>query len=112
MTAVPQISEAELTSAIVECAKFFGYRVAHFRPARTRHGWRTPMQGDVGFPDLVMAGFGRLIFVELKSGKGRVAVDQAQWLGLLRDAGCEVYVWRPDDWMAGDVERVLRGREW
>lgn len=55
MTAIrPSISEAELQSAVIELARTLGYRVAHFRAARTAQGWRTPVEADgAGFPDLV-----------------------------------------------------------
>jgi hypothetical protein len=46
------LSEAAFTDAVIELARLGGWRVAHFRPARTASGWRTPVQGDgAGFPD-------------------------------------------------------------
>ena len=45
-----------------------GGRVAHFRPPRTVHGWRTAVAADgAGFPDLVMVRGSRLLAAELKS---------------------------------------------
>jgi len=49
------MTEQQLLDAIVQAAKLHGWMVAHFRPALTAKGWRTPMQGDPGFPDLVLA---------------------------------------------------------
>jgi 5-methylcytosine-specific restriction endonuclease McrA len=46
---------AQLQRTIVEAARLLGYRVQHARPARTQRGWRTPIEGDVGFTDLVLA---------------------------------------------------------
>jgi len=39
-----QINEKELQENILDIAKMFGWRRAHFRPARTKYGWRTPVQ--------------------------------------------------------------------
>ena len=103
-----ETSEKELLAMVVELAERCGWRKAHFRPAMTQHGWRTAVQGDAGFPDLVMVRPPRLIFAEVKSEKGKVADEQHGWLIALR--GCfarprleyrhpipEVYLWRPSD---------------
>lgn len=38
-----------------------GYRVAHFRPEKTAHDWRTAVAADgKGYPDLAMAKPGQL----------------------------------------------------
>lgn len=101
MTAAAQaISERELQEWVIELAKLRGWKVAHFRPAKTAKGWRTPMQGDPGFPDLVLARAGRVVFAELKSEKGRLSPGQQGWteaLGRFNPDGQEVYVWRPRD---------------
>jgi hypothetical protein len=96
--------EKDFTDNVVQLAKTLGWRVAHFRPAQTKHGWRTAMQGDKGFPDLVLAKDGRVIFAELKSDTGKLGKDQSEWLDELgRDMATEVevYVWRPAnlDWI-------------
>jgi hypothetical protein len=70
-TVVATMAEAELLDNVIELAHLFGWRVAHFRPAMTKHGWRTPVSADgKGFVDLVLVR-DRTIFVELKSTKGR-----------------------------------------
>jgi hypothetical protein len=102
------MSEQLLTGYVVKLAQALGYRVAHFRPARTAHGWRTAMQGDVGFPDLVIAGHGRLLAAELKVIGGKLTPDQSRWLAAFEAGGAAAYVWRPSDWLSGEVERVLR----
>src|SRR5690606_27676425 len=89
-----------------------GWKVHHTRPARTDKGWRTPIQGDAGYPDLTMARRGRMVIAELKSETGELTREQAAWLEHLprvaqeddsadRDLhahAIEVYVWRPSDW--------------
>lgn len=92
-------TEAGLQEAVIALAKLRGWRVAHFRPARTEKGWRTPVEGDAGFPDLVLVRGGRLIFAELKSQRGKVTLDQHEWLDELGSVeGIEARVWRPQDW--------------
>ena len=106
------MSEDELLSCVVDLARLLGYRVAHFRPARTSKGWRTAMQGDSGWPDLVMADGKRVIFAELKAEGKKPTQAQWDWLAAL-DAGgivspVEVHVWLPSQWLNGEIERCLR----
>jgi len=114
---VTDLLEKDFTDNVVQLARTMGWKIAHFRPAQTKHGWRTAMQGDKGFPDLVLAKAGRVIFAELKSGKGKLAAEQNEWLIELSgwhrkvppeawDMGAvlgrvEVYVWRP-----GDIDQI------
>lgn len=92
-------TESEFQRAVIEVARLAGYRVAHFRAAMSANGrWMTPVQADgAGFPDLVLAKPGRLIFAELKSKAGKLSEGQQVWLNALQSAGVEVYVWRPSD---------------
>lgn len=89
-TRVVEPTEAEMTTAIMEAARVLHWRVAHFRPALTKHGWRTAVQGDgAGFPDLVMihARAGLVWWVELKAKGGRLSPEQARWRDDLEAAG-------------------------
>ena len=99
--------EAELLAAIVSLASRHGWLCHHSRPARTAKGWRTPITGDPGLPDLILCGHGRLIIPELKGEKGRPTRSQRRWLAELAAAGADVRLWRPRDW--GEIERLLRG---
>jgi hypothetical protein len=107
------MTEAELQSAVIETARLFHWRVAHFRPALTAKGWRTPVEGDgAGFPDLVLVRRpvtrrARLIFAELKSATGNLSVEQQQWLAVLEPVA-ETFLWRPAHWTSGAIEEVLR----
>jgi hypothetical protein len=98
--------ESSFQSAVVEVARLVGWRVAHFRAARTAKGWRTPITADgAGWPDLVLVRPPRLIFAELKSATGEATDRQLEWLDVLRLLPqVEVYQWRPADW-DGLVER-------
>jgi hypothetical protein len=103
----PRQTERQWQGQVIELAQLYGWRVAHFRPAQTARGWRTPVEADgQGFPDLTMARGSRLLFAELKADRGRTSPDQDKWLQALRFTSAEVYVWRPRDWT--DVCRVLR----
>jgi hypothetical protein len=112
MTAL-KVSEREFQRAVMELATRLSWRVGHFHDSRRevrRRDGSSRVVGDRaarGFPDLVLARAGRVLFVELKSEKGRVKPEQREWMEALgENAGVEVYCWRPSSW--GDVERVLR----
>ena len=92
--------EASFQAVVVETARLAGWRVAHFRAAKTSKGWRTPVTADgAGWPDLVLVRPPRLIFAELKSETGEVRANQTKWLDVLRLLPqAEVFVWRPSDW--------------
>lgn len=98
-----ELSEKDLQQRIVQAAGLYGWRCAHFRPARTTQGWRTPMQGDVGVPDLILARDGQVLLAELKSRRGQTTPDQDLWLEALGDHG---RLWRPADWVA--IQNELR----
>ncbi len=113
------ITEAEFLRQVIELAQLRGFRVAHFRPARTAHGWRTAVAGDgKGFPDLVLVRDDRLIFAELKAGRGKCTEEQDAWLRALaavawgpdmpagRIRVCEWHADSDSDW--AQIERVLR----
>ena len=100
------LREAVFQERVVEYARLLHWRVAHFRPARTESGWRTPMQGDPGFPDLVLARGERIVFAELKAARGELRPGQVDWLAVLGQGPAEVYVWRPSDWSR--VVEILR----
>lgn len=103
-TTAPTITEAAFQAQVIELAHLFGWRVAHFRPALTKHGWRTPVSADgKGFPDLVLVRRKRLIFAELKSQRGRLSPEQRDWWEALTHVA-EAYVWRPSDWPAIEAE--------
>jgi len=102
------MTEAEFQSQVIDVARLRGWMVMHTKPAQIRPGvWATPMQGNPGFPDLVLCRpvEGDLVFAELKKEGGRLSVGQKAWLTALRAAGAEVYVWYPDD-MEAIVQRL------
>ncbi len=110
-------SEADFQGWVIDTARRSGWLVHHTRPAMNRRGhYATPIQGDKGFPDLVLARQGRVIFAELKTTKARPSSEQKAWLHHLMPVlsdmyvrlkiyktvlnfRCftEVYLWRPQD---------------
>lgn len=105
--ALPPITEAEFQRQVLALAKIQGWLRAHFRPARTKRGWRTAVAGDgKGFPDLVLLRGRRLVVAELKVGRRKTTPEQDHWLDAFRAASnAEVFVWRPRDWP--QIEEVL-----
>ena len=88
------ITERAFTAQVIALARWHKWRVAHFRPAQTQSGrWITAMQGDVGFPDLVLARAGKVLFAELKSESGKLTRKQMEWAHELRI----MRIWRPRD---------------
>lgn len=104
---IPKVSENDFTDGVIALAKLRKWRVAHFRPGRTAKGWRTPVQGHKGFPDLVLVRPPRLIIAELKTATGRVEPEQQTWLDALADSITEVYLWRPAD-LVETIPKILR----
>lgn len=103
----PHSTEATFTRAVIQMARLFGWRVAHFRPARTKDGgWVTPVQGDgKGFPDLVLLKQLRMVVAELKVRGNTVTPEQRSWIAAFMHANVSTFVWTPDDWE--QIEKVL-----
>lgn len=112
-------TEQELLDATIELAMLQRWAVHHDRPARRAGGrWTTAIAGHAGFPDLVLARQGVVLFRELKgydrNGRmGRLSSEQRDWArqldnvdpvaDLLKVApdvrrGLLFDVWTPDDW--------------
>ena len=95
-------SESQFQAAVIEYAELRGWMVYHVANVKSHLRAKT----SVGYPDLTMIRYGRLLFAELKrTAKDKPTEAQEKWLREL-DCGCAVYVWRPSDWP--EIERVLR----
>jgi hypothetical protein len=90
--------EAQFKNAVIEIAQRYGWFVHHDLPAMNKRGkWATHIQGDSGFPDLVLVNpKGVLVFAELKTEIGVVRKTQNAWLDRLEQSGAIVQVWRPN----------------
>ena len=100
--------EKALVAHIVKAAGSLGYRVTHFTTTSTEGRYRTALQGDKGFVDLVLANGRCVFFVECKTETGNLSPDQDAWLNMLNVTGrVHVRVWRPSDWLSGAIEREM-----
>lgn len=119
-----RITEREFQRQVTDLAGYLGWEWAHFRPAQTSKGWRTPVSGPLGAGwvdlTLIRRRDRRLVFAELKTEKGRLSSRQEAVLDLLRVLGTcpatphlhdqcvAVHVWRPSHLASGEIEGVLR----
>lgn len=98
------MSEATLQTNIVGAAKDLGWQTYHTHDSR---------RSDPGFPDLCLVHpkQDRCLFAELKRQNGRSRADQLIWADKLKALSyVEYYLWRPSDWLSGDVTRILAAR--
>lgn len=93
-------SEGGFRDAVKTLAEFRGWRVYYVPDSR---------RSEAGWPDLVLARGGVVLFRELKTKKGRVRKDQVWWMRMLWASGADTGVWRPDDWP--EIRRTLEA-EW
>jgi len=89
------MSEADFVKRIIDTAHLLHWKCTHFLPAHTGKGWRTALQGDPGFVDIVLAKGGCVLHVEVKTDTGRVRPDQIEWA---KEIGPSYRLWRPRDW--------------
>lgn len=80
------LSEKELQSTVIEIMRWQAWRVYHTYDSR---------RSEPGFPDVVAVKGPRLLFVEFKTEKGKVTIDQKDWLDQLVNAHDDVYLVRP-----------------
>lgn len=98
------MTEDELLTAITEAATLYGWMWHHVRRSD-----KALQMGNAGFPDLVLARNGTVLFLELKSEKGNETPNQTAWLNALdrrTEDGPDALVIRPRDLDA--VLRMLR----
>lgn len=88
--------------AVLQLARSSGWRAYHTHDSR---------RSEPGFPDVVLARAGRIVFAELKTKAGRVTAEQRGWLDALRKAkgpAVSVFLWTPADWPT--IETTLARR--
>jgi hypothetical protein len=90
-------TEAQFQATVLAVARVRGWLVFHDFDSRRS----TP-----GFPDLVMARDGDVIFAELKLDGKRPTPAQQAWLDALPAALVGVYCWRPENWP--EIEERLK----
>ena len=97
------MTEDDLLRAVLELCLYRNCHAHHSRPARTVNGWRTAIQGNPGFPDLVIVGTRGVLWRELKAPRGRVTPEQARWIAQLQRAGADADIWRPCHLTSGRI---------
>lgn len=104
------MSEQQLCDAVIELAHYYGWLVAHFRPALLKNGtYRTAVQGDgKGFYDIILKRYTpengyQWREWELKSEKGKLTEAQEEWQKVSPFAE----VIRPSDWLSGAIQKSL-----
>jgi hypothetical protein len=95
---IGKMSEASLQEIVLKLARITGWLCYHTHDSR---------RSEPGFPDLVMVRGRRILFVELKTARGKLTAEQDKWIQALREAGNEALVWRPCNWTDGTIERNL-----
>lgn len=98
-----RISEAAFQAQVLAFVRRTGWLVHHSRPAYNRSGRvSTPISGDPGLPDLMLARNGFVAFVELKGDSGSIAPAQVAWAQALLGMPTG---WRPERgrgvWLSG-----------
>jgi hypothetical protein len=101
------MKEAEYATRVEETANFLGLRWHHETDSR---------KSKAGFPDYVFVGPYGVLFLELKSDKGKATPQQEAWIRDLAviariSHGCgavEAYVAYPRDWnrVLSDLKRI------
>lgn len=95
------ITEKQFQTQVVDLARLYGWRVAHFHDSRrqVKPGVFVGDKDAKGFPDLVLVRGHELLFLELKRETGKTTPEQDEWLAALGGVpGVEVLVARPRDW--------------
>lgn len=95
--------ERDLQNNVIEMAERLGCMVYHTFDSR---------RSQPGFPDLVIVGKRRILYVELKRQGKKLTPQQQSWREAVertaQRGGHEYHLWRPLDWLDGTVEEALR----
>lgn len=99
---------SQLQEQIIDLAHICGWTVAHFRPALTKHGYRTPVSADgKGWPDLFLVKPPRMVVFECKSQYEKLSPEQEKWMSLFKEClGENARVVRFSDW--DEIEKILK----
>lgn len=94
------VTEAQLQDAVTALAKMRGWMAYHTYDSR---------RSEPGFPDLVLVheDTGILVFVELKSAKGKMTPAQKRWRAAIEKGGHRYRLWTPTEWFDGSVDAIL-----
>ena len=96
------MTEAELINLVIDFAhqRQPAIYVLHFPDSRR-------IQGDPGFPDLLLVGEYRLIWRELKCDGTQLRGGQRAWKWRLISAREDYAEWVPGDWRSGQIQAEI-----
>lgn len=105
------LSERHFLLWVLELAQTFGWRCHHSPDSpdarKVPRGRRGEYLVDPGCPDIIAVRPPQVLFIEVKSARGRLRAGQQGWLAeLLKCPGIKVHVWRPGDELK--AQEVLR----
>jgi len=109
------ISETAFATQVEHLLRQYGWRFMHIKPSVMQSGrWASSMNPEgKGYPDYTAVRRGRLLFIELKSERGKISPDQEEWLDDLINVArhtnfqeIQVYEWRPH--MVEEISEILR----
>lgn len=92
------MTERELQRAITDLCDWLNLAWYHTHDSR---------RSVAGFPDLVIAGPGGILYREIKSIGGRVSDGQKKWLNTLNASGGDARIWYLANWQDGTVRKEL-----
>ena len=102
------ILEKDFTQTFDDLASLRGWTWCGFRPARQKingeEQYRTPLVGQKGLGDRILARLGIVLIIELKTDSGRLSEGQKIWASALKGFK-GYYVLRPSDW--DFIEKLL-----
>lgn len=107
------MTESELMRGIVECARRLNFLVFHAVIAR---------RSETGFPDLIIAGHGRVLAIECKTQRGRIRgasqtkrgrylPGQQDWIDALAGGGVDARIVRPSEYddVLAELQAIANG---
>lgn len=95
------MGETELRARIVELLSNTALFLKAHPDSRRDH------ESDPGFPDMVIAGPGGVLYRELKDPYDTLSQQQLAWRDVLLASGQDWAIWRPADLLGGRIEREL-----
>jgi Holliday junction resolvase-like predicted endonuclease len=103
-----------LEEAVEDLLSLHGWRWMHIRPALRKDGrYRTATTGHEGYFDYTAMRGGRVLFLEVKDGRGELSVEERCWSIEAEEAhrlapSVQYLVVRRADVESGRLEEVLR----
>ncbi len=103
------ISETAFASQVEDLFNIYHWHWAHFRPAFSNKGWRTPVSGKgKGFLDYIALRPPRILVAELKDDHSKMRPEQEEWFEKWKDCQRAVTT-EPIDLNKWKTHRLING---